>query len=1413
MLRFSCPCCGVVASVPVECAGRTTKCPGCGKNITAPKPTANRVLSPLPNKKTDTSAPAKPVAHDKTPLGHQASHSPLNGKPETPAAKPVASPQPNSESNWWVTANAEAPGDSQARTPIRCPTCSKVNPGNAAYCFYDGRALATGSQQGPLRLATMPFPAPFFFANGQSCANFNQLVLACNERWNEARSLLADGVWPSFFGAMGRMDLAALAIRSAKETDLDVGLTHLLEQLPADAEARRPPKLAMLLAEEDLGTLEPGKDRKFELHLSNQGMLVLRGMVKTDCDWLSFGDRQGGAALKMFQTRNDYTVPVHVLGDKLRAGRQPLEGRIVIDTNGGTATFLVRANVPVRPFPKGQYANDALAGATSPRELAVKAKDHSREAAVLFEQGAVKAWYASNGWIYPVQGTQGTGKGAVQQFFDALGLSKPPLLEINTERILCKGKVGQRLTKHVTISTKESRFVYAQASSTRDWIKADPGQAQGNTFTIPLHIEVPPCPGETLHADVTFQGNGQQRFVVPVSLTVAAASPHVDAGPEKTKGGLPLRWILAGAALLLVITVGGIVLARSRAPKPIVAKIEPAPVPVPVPPWWDGIPNCELTAAAAALKRSAPEEQSLFDSIAAKDDVDRYKPYEQLAAKLPELVRNPKTKEPLGQFLRDCCVHESSDLAIAPLLRALARQLPRMEDVAFRPEEKGGELERAAFALEVVFSAMKNRAIRPKRAQSLVNELGRVFGISLDTSAPPDELEVQTEKLLALQCYRNLRATATKEIDHALEMRRLLIAKYPQHLSPDVRDEVDVELIAVGLSKGNDLSPKLESILKTCLESKNLAIDVQIVGLYEKANPDLAQKMEAVLAVRFKAAIDPKLTHAEKIKMIRRDLVAAKISPAERRAQLQKLAGSTLAGVQPGERKTTVLLQDTVRLSHASLLASTLFHKDADVARFDELVAEVPGIVVAEPVKGDEKKKPGDKPKQPAAEAIVVGAQPKVGKLSPESARDPIRNKAFCKEYVVAMKAGQHYSVVLLCTAFIPYLRLEASNGTIQATNDGKDSTNTHIAQIAFTAPSDGDYRVIATTSRNGAEGSYALQIQLQDPGFGPFGPPPRFVRRFVPGLGFQLVPMYMHFPPPPVPMAVPMVVPVEPKPVEDKEKPVSQSDLIALAYDKSTTRVKAFKSLAGSVRNDLAAQDAQKIARYLLATIQQQSELDDVTPTLESIAKNRPLLVALADSADVTKKDRAEVIVGVVLGKPVRFDRDEDWRPTFRKMLLQRALDLTDTTMGGADQAADILRYLYQEQGRVLGIDDPEFQALSSPARVLERIVQHVAAKANGTQNSSPEDKMYLEQIGRHLQAAQFVAGNDLEHMVLLQRIWIKVLSIYLREQAPAQAARLLKIQQDLAVHDQNSLNVLDQLRAGEEKILRIWALAHNLK
>ena len=72
------------------------------------------------------------------------------------------------------------------------------------------------------------------------------------------------------------------------------------------------------------------------------------------------------------------------------------------------------------------FTRPPFQGATSPRGMAERMRTNPKLAVPLLESGEVQRWFEANGWKYPVPGTPARGVGAVQQFFECLGLSKPP---------------------------------------------------------------------------------------------------------------------------------------------------------------------------------------------------------------------------------------------------------------------------------------------------------------------------------------------------------------------------------------------------------------------------------------------------------------------------------------------------------------------------------------------------------------------------------------------------------------------------------------------------------------------------------------------------------------------------------------------------------------------------------------------------------------------------------------------------------------------------------------------------------------------------------------------------------------------------------------------------------------------------
>ncbi len=189
---------------------------------------------------------------------------------------------------------------------------------------------------------------------------------------------MKQGYLGSFFGGVGRVDLAMAAAEAARFPDLDRALDQLLAKLPT--QALQHPRLQAEPSAINLGQIKINENRSSELHLTNLGMRILYGTVTSDCKWLTLGDGAGHAE-KMFQFGAEAIIPVQVRGQHLRAGSKPLEGKLVIDSNGGTTTVIFKADVPITPFPGGMFS-----GAVTPRQIAEKAKAAAKLAAPSFEK-------------------------------------------------------------------------------------------------------------------------------------------------------------------------------------------------------------------------------------------------------------------------------------------------------------------------------------------------------------------------------------------------------------------------------------------------------------------------------------------------------------------------------------------------------------------------------------------------------------------------------------------------------------------------------------------------------------------------------------------------------------------------------------------------------------------------------------------------------------------------------------------------------------------------------------------------------------------------------------------------------------------------------------------------------------------
>src|SRR5262245_9261294 len=116
-----------------------------------------------------------------------------------------------------------------------CSKCRRVNPPEAIYCYFDGMILGgPGRNGGAIPAGARPFPSQFVFPSGRSCRNFDELALACQQDWKDARLLLEQSYLEKFLGKLGRPDLALAAREAARFPDRDRGLDQFLAKLPTN---------------------------------------------------------------------------------------------------------------------------------------------------------------------------------------------------------------------------------------------------------------------------------------------------------------------------------------------------------------------------------------------------------------------------------------------------------------------------------------------------------------------------------------------------------------------------------------------------------------------------------------------------------------------------------------------------------------------------------------------------------------------------------------------------------------------------------------------------------------------------------------------------------------------------------------------------------------------------------------------------------------------------------------------------------------------------------------------------------------------------------------------------------------------------------------------------------------------------
>jgi hypothetical protein len=355
-----------------------------------------------------------------------------------------------------------------------------------------------------------------------------------------ARDLLSQGVFQQFLAAGGRMDLAKAAQQAKSHPDPDVALDAFLGRLPAKVE--RGPRLDLNLRRLHLGTLHVGETRQIRLAVMNQGSGLLHGTlaVADGTNWLRLGEGRGNGQC-VIKTAQQQEIMVRIDTRGLAAPHK-YSAKLTVITNGGIVEVPVGLDLEVQPFPhapfQGVSSPREMAEVSSPREMAEQMRSHPKPAVPLLESGEIVRWFEVNGWTYPVSDPTASGVAAVQQFFEGMGLSKPPTVQLSMGPFPRSCVAGDVVPGQVVLRTIARKWVYARVESDAPWLRlptqnvSGPQQAVITFEAYSQHLQ----PGRIHEGNLRITANAGQVLLVPVRLEVR---PKKGTVPLSSKGQSP----------------------------------------------------------------------------------------------------------------------------------------------------------------------------------------------------------------------------------------------------------------------------------------------------------------------------------------------------------------------------------------------------------------------------------------------------------------------------------------------------------------------------------------------------------------------------------------------------------------------------------------------------------------------------------------------------------------------------------------------------------------------------------------------------------------------------------------------------------------------------------------------------------
>jgi hypothetical protein len=242
---------------------------------------------------------------------------------------------------------------------------------------------------------------------------------------------------------------------------------------------------------------------------------------------------------------------------------------------------------------------------------------------------------------------------------------------------------------------------------------------------------------------------------------------------------------------------------------------------------------------------------------------------------------------------------------------------------------------------------------------------------------------------------------------------------------------------------------------------------------------------------------------------------------------------------------------------------------------------------------------------------------------------------------------------------------------------------------------------------------------------------------------------------------------------------------------------------------SEMPPKASEELAKYVLSP-KADEEQEAIASAVSRVGRWKTVRLALADSLLETslREDVVCETIGLVLDQTIEPRGGQAWRQSLRLMLMRSVLQGTETSENKHpyDIARDTINAMYQAQARALGINKTP-GAGTSPTEILPLMIELLASRLS--QNAASEsNREFLSRVPHELAVAEYLGDDDLRRLVLLDRIWLRLLAVETAQIRTERADQAQTILDRVEESDRRAGDVLIQLRDGQAAILQMWLL-----